>query len=198
MYYSRKWRRRVSPRFHGICLAWNSAWNLWWQTDVQWSSWGSIKLLEILLVVIVTRRSRQKICFSILILSNSDIENFLLKTDGVERKPNFVTFLVWSVLIVGGSIVAAWSRISCLGRAEITSFVFLVLFKDGWPTVSTRIHLFVSDVNQGNKEAVWLQDFLTWPPWMRRFSLYLPCSSLAKYSWECPQTNFNSEITATY
>ena len=82
-------------------------------------------------MVIVTRRSRQKICFSILILSNSDIENFLLKTDGVERKPNFVTFLVWSVLIVGGSIVAAWSRISCLRRAEITSFVFLVLFKDG-------------------------------------------------------------------
>ena len=52
---------------------------------------------------------------------NSDIENFLLKTNGLERKPNFVTFLVWSVLIVGGSIVVAWSRNSCLGRAEITS-----------------------------------------------------------------------------
>ena len=32
--------------------------------------------------------------------------------------------------------------------------MFLVLFKDGGPNVSPRFHLFVSDVNQGNEEAV--------------------------------------------
>ena len=44
--------------------------------------------------------------------------------------------------------------------AEITSFVFLVLFKDGGCRVSPRFHFFVSDVNQGNQEAGWVQDFL--------------------------------------
>ena len=48
----------------------------------------------------------------------------------------------------------AWSRNSCFGSAEIESFVFLVLFKDGGPSVSPRFHLFVSDVNQGSEEAM--------------------------------------------
>ena len=38
-------------------------------------------------------------------------------------------------------MVVAWSRKSYLGRAEIASFVLLVLFKDGVSCVS-----FVSDV----------------------------------------------------
>ena len=48
------------------------------------------------------------------------------------------------------------------GPAEIASFVFLVLFKDEGCRVSPRFHLFVSDVNQGNKETGLVQDFLAW------------------------------------
>ena len=48
----------------------------------------------------------------------------------------------------------AWSRNSCFGSAEIESFVFLVLFKDGGPSVSPRFPLFVSDVSQGNEETM--------------------------------------------
>ena len=44
------------------------------------------------------------------------------------------------------------SRKSCLGHAEITSFEFLVLFKDKGCKESPRFNLFVSDVNQGNRE----------------------------------------------
>ena len=44
-------------------------------------------------------------------------------------------------------------RRSYLGPAEIASFVFLVLFKDEGGRVSPRFHLFVSDVNQRNREA---------------------------------------------
>ena len=55
-------------------------------------------------------------------------------------------------------MVVAWSRNSCLGPAEIASFVFLVLFKDGEPSLSSRFHLFFSDVNQGKEEAVCVQD----------------------------------------
>ena len=40
-----------------------------------------------------------------------------------------------------------WRRESCLGLAEITSFVFLALFKDWRRRVRPRFHLFVSDVN---------------------------------------------------
>ena len=47
-------------------------------------------------------------------------------------------------------MVVAWSRDSCLGPAEIASFVFLLFFKDGRPSVNSRFHLFVSDVNQEN------------------------------------------------
>ena len=36
-------------------------------------------------------------------------------------------------------------------------------FKGGGLRMSPRFHRFVSDVNQGNKGAGWLQDFLAWP-----------------------------------
>ena len=49
-----------------------------------------------------------------------------------------------------------------LRPAETTSFVFLVLLKDGGRRVSLRFYLFVFDVNQGNKEAGWVQVFLAW------------------------------------
>ena len=58
------------------------------------------------------------------LLFNSDINNFLLKTNR-ERQPNFVICLVWSALIVDGWMVMEWSRNSCLGSAEIASFMFL-------------------------------------------------------------------------
>ena len=51
-------------------------------------------------------------------------------------------------------MLVAWSRGGCLEPAEIASFVFVALFKDWRPSVSQRFHLFVSDVNQGNEEAV--------------------------------------------
>ena len=61
------------------------------------------------------------------LLFNSDIVNLLLKTnEGRDRRTNFVTFVVWSALIVGEWVVVARSRKSCLGPAEISSFVFLV------------------------------------------------------------------------
>ena len=52
------------------------------------------------------------------------------------------------------------SRKSCLGPAEIASFVFLVLFKDGGRRMSLRFHLFVSDVIQENEEAGGFRIFL--------------------------------------
>ena len=45
------------------------------------------------------------------------------------------------------------SRNSCLGLAEIVSFVFLVLFNNEGCRVSPRFQLFNSDVNQGNRDA---------------------------------------------
>ena len=37
---------------------------------------------------------------------------------------------------------------------------YLVLFKGGGHRMSPRFHLFVSDVNQGNKGVTWVQGFL--------------------------------------
>ena len=39
-------------------------------------------------------------------------------------------FVVWSVLVVGKRVVAAWGRRSYLGPAEISSVANLVKFKD--------------------------------------------------------------------
>ena len=47
-----------------------------------------------------------------------------------------------------------WSRKSCLESAEIQSFVFLVLFNDWGRRVSPKFHLFVSDVDQGNRDGL--------------------------------------------
>ena len=61
------------------------------------------------------------------LLFNSDIGNLLIKANGGrDRRPNFVIFEIWTALIVGGWVVVAWSRKSCLGPAEISSFVFLI------------------------------------------------------------------------
>ena len=38
-------------------------------------------------------------------------------------------------------------------------FLFLVLFESGKRRVSPKFHCFVSSVNQGNEEAVTVQDF---------------------------------------
>ena len=59
--------------------------------------------------------------------------------------------------------VGAWSTKPCLGPTEIASFVFLVLFKDGGRSMSLIFCLYVSDVNQGNVEAGWIQGFFAWP-----------------------------------
>ena len=40
-------------------------------------------------------------------------------------------------------MVLVWSRKSYLGPAEIASFLFVVLFKDGGRRVSPRFHLFL-------------------------------------------------------
>ena len=86
---------------------------------------------------------------------NSGIKKILLDTNGGrDRKPNFVIFLYWSAFIVVGCMVVAWSRDSCLGPAEIASLMFLVLFKYWRPSVSPRFHLFASDDNQVNEEAL--------------------------------------------
>ena len=55
-------------------------------------------------------------------------------------------FVVWKALIVVGWVAGGVEE-SCLGLAEITSFVFLALFKDWRRRVRPRFHLFVSDVN---------------------------------------------------
>ena len=86
-------------------------------------------------------------------LFNSDIANLLLNIDRRRnKKPNFI-FVVWYTLIFYGfvlvGVLVAWSRKSCLGPAEIASFVSLVLFKNAGRKLSPRLHLY--DVNQGKK-----------------------------------------------
>ena len=92
---------------------------------------------------------------SMFLLFNSDIVNLLLNTNRGDRRSNFVIFVVWYTLIVGRwvlvGVLVAWSRKSCLGLVEITSFLSLVLFKNAGRKVSPRFHLFVSDFNQEDK-----------------------------------------------
>ena len=90
-----------------------------------------------------------------ILLFNSDIANLLLNTNGRRnRRPNFVIFVVRYTLIIGGWVfcggLGGVEQVK-LGQAEIASFVSLVLFKNAGRKVSPRFHLFVSDVNQGNK-----------------------------------------------
>ena len=61
-------------------------------------------------------------------LFNSDIVNLLLNINRERNKiPNFFIFVVWYTLTVGGlvlvGVLVAWGRKSCLGPAEIASFV---------------------------------------------------------------------------
>ena len=73
--------------------------------------------------------------------------------DRGDRRPNFVIFVVWSALNVGGWVMLVWSRNSHSGPAKIASYVSLVSFKDGRRRISSIFHLFVFDVNQGNEVA---------------------------------------------
>ena len=89
---------------------------------------------------------------NMLSLFNSHIANLLLNINKWRNKrANFVIFVVWYTLIVGGSVsvevLVAWSIKSCLGPAEIASFVSLFLFKNAERKVSPRFHLFVSDID---------------------------------------------------
>ena len=72
----------------------------------------------------------------------------------LETESLILLFLWFGVFQLFVGVLGVWSRKSCLGPAEIASFVFLVLFKDGGCRVSLRFHLFVSGVNQGNEEAI--------------------------------------------
>ena len=61
-------------------------------------------------------------------LFNSDIKNILLKISGGETEPNFVIFLVWSPLIVGGMEQNFLFSVYC-------NHIFCVLaFIQGWGT----------------------------------------------------------------
>ena len=44
---------------------------------------------------------------------------------------HFVTFIVWSAVVVSGWVVAAWGRKSYLEMVEMSSITYLVHFKDG-------------------------------------------------------------------
>ena len=85
--------------------------------------------------------------------------NLLLKNnEGRDRRPHFVFccclfffFVAWSAVFVGGWVVVAWVRKSYLGPTEISSSVYLVQFKDAGCRVRLRLHLFVFDVDPGNK-----------------------------------------------
>ena len=79
------------------------------------------------------------------LLFNSDIVNLLLNTDGEKTEDLIlIIFVVWNTLIVGPwamvGLLVAWSRKSCLGPAEISSFVFLGFFKDGGRRVTLRFY----------------------------------------------------------
>ena len=118
-------------------------------------------------------------------LFNSDIVNLLLNINrGKSKKPNFIILVVWYTLIVGGlvlvGVLVAWSRKSPLGPAEIASFVSLVLFKNAGRDVSPRFHLFVSDVNQGNKTLT-IGNF-TWSAKGISSKLWYSCSKSKSYS----------------
>ena len=93
---------------------------------------------------------------------------------GRETRPDFVIFVVSSALIVGKWVVVAWSRKSWVELAEIISFVFQVLFKDGGCRVSPRFHLFVFNINQGKEEVGVSSRFPCVTSEMERFSLHFP------------------------
>ena len=53
--------------------------------------------------------------------------NYLLKANvGRKRRPNSISFVAWSYLIVGGCVVVVWSLKSCLGPAGIASLMAFI------------------------------------------------------------------------
>ena len=82
-------------------------------------------------ITFLTASDRHPVRENLNLLFICDIVNLLLNTNGGETEGLILLFVVWSTLIVGWWVLVAWSRRSCLGPAEITPFVFLVLFKDG-------------------------------------------------------------------
>ena len=50
---------------------------------------------------------------------------------------------------------------------------FLVVFNGGERRVTPRFHLFVSDADQLNDGAGWVQDDFAWPQILKEFSLTL-------------------------
>ena len=56
------------------------------------------------------------------LLFNAGIVNLLLKPMGEATEGLILFFVVWSALIVGGWVVVAWGRKSCLGPVKIASF----------------------------------------------------------------------------
>ena len=57
-----------------------------------------------------------------------------------------------------GSELARWKR----WKNSEAGGRYLILFKSGGHKITPRSHLFVSDVNQGNKGFGWVQDFYMW------------------------------------
>ena len=101
------------------------------------------------------------------LLLNSDIVNFLLKAnEGRDRRPNFVILHYFNFWCEGGE-VGRWEKCE---DGEVLKWEggkdgkvvrwggrrFLVLFKGEGCKESQRLHLFVSDVNQGIQEVGWV------------------------------------------
>ena len=69
-------------------------------------------------------------------LFNVDIVNILLKNNGGETQSTSFYFRGLECVVVSMYVVAAWSRKSYLGPAEISSVAYLVKFKDRGRRVS--------------------------------------------------------------
>ena len=103
---------------------------------------------------------------NIYLLFNSDIVDFLFKTNrGRDRRPNFVVFVVWSVLLLVGGV----EQKVLLGAGY---FPGIVQGLGLW--VGSRFHLLVPDFYKGNEEVGWVQYFFCVTPAMERYSLDIP------------------------
>ena len=85
---------------------------------------------------------------------NPDIKNFLLKINGGDKQPNFVIFLVWSTLTVGGWMVATWMRDSCLMAGWnrifcVLGFIFLFLMLIKGMRRRCEFRIFLRDPRDG-------------------------------------------------
>ena len=100
---------------------------------------------------------------NIYLLFNSDIVNFVLKTDGVGegvwergyRRPYSVIIVFWGALIVGGLDVVGLGRKPYLGQGDITCFC---LFRDvrvssKFPCVTPGVERFSLDLCRAVKSC---------------------------------------------